>query len=329
MRAIRESNGQRGALDGVDQSIGLRLIRRDRCAVLLNFVMLAVTVATLQAIRSKQGAQSNVLIDSTPSQLSTLSARELRETFLYHLHIDKTGGSTLKKQHETLLPSFKSCNSRLRVLSYGKSENLVKIYEELSRDRNEVVCTVFSYEGDWNLSQSFLSSINASRSYHVITFLRSPVMQYLSRAAHDVSAGRYSSILDFYDEKRAYLNHQTHLIGGSNTATPDQALDNLKTMFMFGITEHYTLSLCVLYFQLYYKHTPDVFLKRCACTATKLKSENVRDTALSLPYMLLSAVHMNQYKDNLLYLYAEYIFMQRVTAIERITGRNLTCLFGK
>lgn len=195
--------------------------------------------------------QCTLDINSTTPRFSILSRDELRNTFLYHLHIDKTGGSTLKTQHEALLPTFKSCNFRLRVRSYGRVEKLNRIYDELSHEKDKAVCSVFSYEGDWNLSQSFRSSMSASRHYRALTFLRSPVLQYLSRAAHDVTAGRFSNISDFYDRNSAYFNHQTHVIGGSDTATPQQAAKNLNDMFMFGITEHYTLSLCVLYFQLY------------------------------------------------------------------------------
>uniref|UniRef100_A0A7S3VN12 Sulfotransferase n=1 Tax=Dunaliella tertiolecta TaxID=3047 RepID=A0A7S3VN12_DUNTE len=259
------------------------------------------------------------IVHSTSSATSYATS----QLFIYHMHIDKTGGSTLKTQHSHFFPGFTSCNRVLHVRSYG-SKDIARVYEEVQKAADDASCNIFSYEAGHTVASTIGRRLHPSRKLLILTFLRNPVMQYLSRVQHDISAGRFSSANEFYNAQH-YFNRQSSFFNFENGTGL-----SLPSITFLGITESFRLSMCLFAFTLY-DHIDFVMKKSCGCEVNvsnrNVRRLNMTDVRNYVPYSLIQQIQQTQRRDYALYMQAIHIFLNRVQFMEKSLNRSFECLY--
>ena len=248
--------------------------------------------------------------------------------FFFHLHIDKTGGQTLEQQHDFFFPNYISCNEVFEIRpNYPRQSPYDSVKQQLlsSGRKQEPPCNILSLEQDMEFVNRLESDIE--KKLQVVTFLRQPTFQYLSRAQHDVKRGRFQSIEDFYLQKQDYFNRQSRRLG---IADVEAVSEHLERFFFIGITEMYRVSICILTVQIYYFTQRDVIEKHCSCDFG-IESINVHqsywnDSKYLIPYSMVQDITRQQDLDILVYNIALQRLFQKVDMVENLLGRSLHCL---
>lgn len=175
---------------------------------------------------------------------------------------------------------------------------------------------------------------------HYLLFVREPVYHFLSQARHRGKERKMKGIDGLL--KKGFFNTHARAWHVSNPQfrmlnrigeSMNETLSVIPRLFGVGVTGYYSLSLCVMYFQLY-----DVLPNSCCCVFSSQLDErdeaglhkddvpNKQDYNLSLNQ--LKRLQYLRRLDQLVYSKGVTTLLARATEVEKASGRSLMCLNG-
>ncbi|EGD76527.1 hypothetical protein PTSG_07644 [Salpingoeca rosetta] len=176
----------------------------------------------------------------------------------YHLHISKTGGTTL----EHIVQQLVRHPASPAAMTVCKTEKHPFSHPPLFADPKELErsgCNVITAEGRMRFIEQQLPYVQP----HMLILLRHPVLRTLSQFRHDLIqestlankewrtpyTGGFSSLKELYKNTKGvvhkrYRDWQSDLLYHPNITFPD-ALEN---MTFIGITDFYKTTMCLFYF---------------------------------------------------------------------------------
>jgi hypothetical protein len=257
---------------------------------------------------------------------------DLSTTLIYHLHIPKAAGTTIKRLLPLRLPQLVLCDQFPQKL-YSNPEKFVRLASVAQLPE----CNFVSVEGDFEAGE-----LLAAHSRPTVTFLllREPLELLISQWRHDLAKGKFATVAAKYAVDGAFVfaadrqpqlgfghNEQTLRLGAGVVERAQQRLHAVH----FGLVEHFHASVCLLLFAMSSQRHRELFQSGCGCDSSPLSldsagnvaREETRQTDVSLD--LLLAAWRNCTADRRLYAYAHELFMQRVAFVERETGVRLVC----
>lgn len=276
---------------------------------------------------------------------------EDREFLLYHLHIPKTGGTTLKTNLPIAVPTLTICDG----FPNKPYSNPTKFRAAAAALQNDDVCKFVSVEGDMELHEKLL----AQSRRHIVTFtlLRDPLLHTISEWRHDVAKGKFARIEDKYApnqpaniaikaarvrgrRKQQLLNEtggfvnpkqigfvdnlQTNRLGAGSVEIAKRRLLSIE----FGVQELFHQSICVLLFALNLRRQFD---DGCVCGTSPLT--NYKGGEISPPETAMLNVTLKRIietytvakVDRDLYNFGLALFLDRLRFVENETKRKLLC----
>jgi hypothetical protein len=248
-------------------------------------------------VRTTLGVSTLDLIDSIDS------TGEL----LIHFHIPKTGGTAFHFLFDKTNCGFKchGVKNAYKIISYF--------------DSNREQCGFFSQE--FSNYGELLNSLSPDSTAKMLVFFRTPMSHVISAIGHM----KRKRLPDCYDIKSSLSddckfyqlnNMQTTIMGNRDI---NVAIQNVRSLFWIGITEHYDASICLLSYQLgqFDNH-------KCNCTGKLVKPMN-RGARFEYSVSDLGEVSKATDLDSILYQEAYKIFLLRIHHAEKILGYDILC----
>lgn len=259
-------------------------------------------------------------------------AGSLRSNILLHLHIPKTGGTTLEKM---ALPGHKRCQHKPEsiIVDGGNPthELMVNQTVKILADLPHSKCNYLSCECDASFYQQFAP---ASVKPVILVLMREPVAHLSSVIDHNIRMARKKPALGVpgIDWQRVVMNETALPYGhdprnmqtrwlGPGLAQATATLQSPTTLVM--LTEFYDTSVCVLYFYLAaYNQT------QCDCRLREHMHHQNRNTsthAAATREMILSVASV-LVDDFELYGTAVREFRKQVEVVENAIGHAIFCV---
>ena len=252
----------------------------------------------------------------------------LSQSILYHLHIPKAAGTTIKDLFPARLRGVRLCDAFAQKL-YSNVDKFEAAAAALARQA-ALPCNFVSVEGDFEAAQLL--------GARAVTFvmLRDPLELLVSQWRHDIKKGKFAAVADKYNVSRlAFDAHDQHLLGFDHNmqtlrigaGVVERAMERLHAA-QFGLVEHFHASVCLLLFA---AGELDQFRASCACDTSPLSQDHADNVARPetqasvVSLELLLGAWRNHTPDRRLYSYAHELFLQRVQFVERETRVRLVC----
>eukprot|EP00043_Microstomoeca_roanoka_P011852 m.112160 g.112160 ORF g.112160 m.112160 type:complete len:418 (-) comp15317_c0_seq2:93-1346(-) len=311
----------------------------------------------VQAFPSKCTECDCKFISQAQRAIVPISTMDSHQVY-YHVHISKTGGTTLEHVLQQL-PSHPSIPEGVTLCATEKHPfshpPLFADPAELEKSQ----CNIITAEGR-------LAYVDQQIPYtkpHLIVLLRHPVLRTLSQFQHDrikertkvmtetwrgtYTAG-HDNIADLYKDETAfvhprYKDWQLLLLTHPNFTYPDA----LSQMTFVGITEYYRTTLCLFYFtfqmsSLLYgcqQRPLPIYNKACQgenCSFQNQKPQEnmvlednhqkLREKLAEIPAETKYLIEQHTRKDQELYDAALDLFWRRVAVMEAVVGERFTDL---
>lgn len=273
-------------------------------------------------------AQSAALWAHERGHVRAVTHFNLSQSILYHLHIPKAAGTTIKDLFPTRLRGVRLCDSFAQKL-YSNVDKFHAAATALAMQA-ELPCNFVSVEGDFEAAQLL--------GERAVTFvmLRDPLELLVSQWRHDVKKGKFASIAAKYDVAgQAFDEHDQHLLGFDHNlqtlrigaGVVERAMERLHGV-QFGLVEYFHASVCLLLFA---AGELEQLRSSCGCDASPLSHDRADNMARPetqanvVSLELLLGAWRNHTADRRLYNYAHELFLQRVQFVERETRVRLVC----
>jgi hypothetical protein len=262
---------------------------------------------------------------------------DVSKSTVYHLHIPKAAGTTIKRLLPLRIPGLVLCDQFPQKL-YANPDKFFRVAQQMM-ESGESQCNFVSVEGDFEAARALDGG--PMRPVQVFVLLRDPLELLVSQWRHDLAKGKFSTVAAKYDVASSFAfasDRQPQLGFGHNEQTlrlgagvVERAMQRLRDVH-FGLVEHFHASICLLLFAMSSPEHQHLFRSSCGCDSSPLSRDSAGnvarvDTATdhSVALDLLLAAWRNCTADRRLYAYAHELFMQRVAFVEQETGVRLVC----
>jgi hypothetical protein len=261
---------------------------------------------------------------------------DLSQSTIYHLHIPKAAGTTIKRLLPLRIPGLVLCDQFPQKL-YANPDKFFRVAQQMMESA-EPQCNFVSVEGDFEAARALNGPM---RPVQVFVLLRDPLELLVSQWRHDLAKGKFSTVAEKYSAASSFAfasDRQPQLGFGHNEQTlrlgagvVERAMQRLREVH-FGLVEHFHASICLLLFAMSSPEHQHLFHSSCGCDSSPLSHDSAGnvarvDTATDhdVALDLLLAAWRNCTADRRLYAYAHELFMQRVAFVEQETGVRLVC----